>query len=128
MLGGFALNNSVWFKLTPTESGVLTVSTANAGTNIDSVLALYADPDAAEVSGLGAPLGCDNNGDGLQNAMTTSFQSDPVSRRAHRAGPRHDGRATDLVVDYACGRDGRTDLLCAAFRSVSAARLQGTTS
>jgi hypothetical protein len=85
VLGGFSLNNSVWFKLTPTESGVLTVSTANAGTNIDSVLALYADPGAAGVSGLGTPIGCDNNGDGLQNAMSTS--SSPTLYAEEHTGP-----------------------------------------
>ncbi len=84
VLGG-ALHNSVWFKLTPTESGVLTVSTANAGTNIDSELALYADPGTAAVSNLGTPLGCDNNGDGLQNAATSS--SDSTLYKEEHTGP-----------------------------------------
>ena len=69
---GFAVSHSVWFKITPTQSGILTVSTANAGTSLDSVLALYADPGVAGVSGLGTPLGCDNNADALASADSTS--------------------------------------------------------
>jgi len=82
---GFALSHSVWFKLTPSQSGVLTVSTANAGTSLDSVLALYADPGAAGVSGLGTPLGCDNNGDALQSADSGS--SDPTLHNEEHTGP-----------------------------------------
>jgi hypothetical protein len=85
VLSGFALSHSVWFKLTPAQSGVLTVSTANAGTNLDSVLALYADPGAAGVSNLGTPLGCDNNGDGLQSVDNGS--SDPTLYQEEHTGP-----------------------------------------
>ncbi|HEX7103964.1 MAG TPA: WD40 repeat domain-containing protein, partial [Nitrolancea sp.] len=85
VLSGFALSHSVWFKLTPAQSGVLTVSTANAGTNLDSVLALYADPGAAGVSSLGTPLGCDNNGDGLQSVDNGS--SDPTLYQEEHTGP-----------------------------------------
>lgn len=63
VLPGFQLEYTVWFTLTPTQTGTLTVSTANPGTSIDSVLALYADPGTSNIGDLGAPVGCDNNGD-----------------------------------------------------------------
>lgn len=72
VLSGFAVSHSVWFKVTPTTSGVLTVSTANPGTSLDSVLALYADPGTGGVGGLDTPLGCDNNADALASADSTS--------------------------------------------------------
>ena len=57
------LENTVWFKVTATETGTLEVSTANPGTDFDSVLALYQDPGTSNVGDLSAPIGCDNNGD-----------------------------------------------------------------
>ncbi len=75
VMPGFAVSHSVWFKVTPTQTGVLTVSTANAGTSLDSVLALYSDPGAGGVSSLGTPLGCDNNADGLASADSSSGDS-----------------------------------------------------
>jgi hypothetical protein len=50
--------NSVWFRITPSQSGQLTISTANPGTNLDSVLAVYTGPFTAL-----SLVGCDNNGD-----------------------------------------------------------------
>lgn len=85
VLGGYGVSHSVWFKLTPAQSGILTVSTANAGTSLDSVLALYADPGAAGVSGLGTPLGCDNNGDALTSANSAS--GNPVLCGEEHTGP-----------------------------------------
>jgi hypothetical protein len=72
VLPGFTVSHSVWFKITPSQSGILTVSTANPGTSLDSVLALYADPGSAGLSGLGTPLGCDNNADALASADSAS--------------------------------------------------------
>lgn len=72
VLSGFSLSHSVWFKVTPAQSGVLTVSTANPGTALDSVLALYADPGSGGVGSLGTPIGCDNNADALASASTAS--------------------------------------------------------
>ena len=82
------LENSVWFKLTPAQSGILTVSTANAGTNFDSVLALYTDPGTASVASLGTPVGCDNNGDALTS--TDSNSSDVTLRSEEHTGPGSD--------------------------------------
>ncbi len=85
VLGFHQLQRSVWFKLTPSQSGVLTVSTANAGTNFDSVLALYADPGSGGVGSLGTPMGCDNNGDALRSADSGS--SDMTLYHLEHTGP-----------------------------------------
>jgi hypothetical protein len=63
VLPSHQLEKSVWFRLTPTQTGTLTVSTANPGTDFDTVLALYADPGTTNIGDLATPVGCDNNGD-----------------------------------------------------------------
>jgi hypothetical protein len=93
------LENSVWFKLTPTQSGTLTVSTANPGTNFDSVLALYADPGAAGAGGLGTPLGCDNNGDG---------NGDPNLVAVEHTGPGGPGTPIWSSIMHVSVEAGRT--------------------
>jgi hypothetical protein len=52
--------HTVWFRVLPTASGALTISTANPGTNFDTALAAYTGASMASL----ALVGCDNNGDG----------------------------------------------------------------
>lgn len=72
VLPNHQLLNSVWFKVTPEQTGTLTVSTANQGTNFDTVLALYDDPGTTDIADLGTPVACDNNGDPDDSGHHTS--------------------------------------------------------
>ncbi len=67
IIPGQVYTSTVWVRATIPSSGVLTVSTANAGTTIDSALAVYrlTSPTAGAVYGNLTLLGCDNNGDAL---------------------------------------------------------------
>jgi hypothetical protein len=51
--------STVWFRIQPTTSGNLTISTANVGTTFDTALAVYTGSSLASLS----LVGCDNNGD-----------------------------------------------------------------
>ncbi len=64
---GQIYSSTVWFRVTTPSPGLLTVSTANTGTAIDSALAVYRPTSVAagpSVTNL-TLLGCDNNGDAL---------------------------------------------------------------
>ena len=63
--------NSVWFHITPTQSGILTISTANPGTNLDSVLALYTGTVLTDLS----LVDCDNNNDRGTGGSNPTFSS-----------------------------------------------------
>jgi hypothetical protein len=59
IIPGHVYTSTVWFKVTPSASGELYASTANPGTNFDTVLALYTGTALNNLS----LVACDNNGD-----------------------------------------------------------------
>jgi hypothetical protein len=60
IISGHVYTSTTWFRFQPGTSGTVTISTANPGTNFDSVLAVYTGSSLAALS----LVGCDNNGDG----------------------------------------------------------------
>ncbi len=71
VISGHQYQNSVWYRLTPSQTGWLTLSTANTGTDFDSVMALYTGTSLGSLT----RAACDNNGDSGDAPTTPTWSS-----------------------------------------------------